>query len=78
MFGNKRDKRERLERIAESVRNAENGRQKVDLARELGVSRSTITKDMGIVEKVTGALFYEDEDERIFWFGRKSRKDNDG
>ena len=67
MFGNKNTKQNRLEKIAELVRNAVNGISKAQLSRKLNVSRGTITKDMGIVEKATGHLFYE-EDEFVHYY----------
>ncbi len=61
MFGNKDKKQSRLEKIAALVRNATAGISQADLARKVGVTRATISKDMGIVEKMTGSLFYEDD-----------------
>lgn len=68
MFGSKQDKRTRLFSISDLVRKAKNGISRADLARELDVSRATLTKDMSIVEKETGALFWEDDDGRLHWF----------
>lgn len=70
MFGNKDAKQSRLERLAATVREASAGISQAELARTTGVTRSTITKDMGVIEEATGELFYE-EDGRLFWFSRK-------
>ena len=68
MFGNKKNKRERLFSIGRLVRDARDGISPAELARELNVSRSTITKDLGIVEQETAARFWEDDDGRLHWF----------
>ncbi len=67
MFGNKHEKQERLFSISRLVRGAKNGISQADLARELGVSRSTITKDLGIVEQATNSRFWEDDNGRLHW-----------
>lgn len=61
MFGNKDKKQSRLEKIAAIVRNAVNGISPAELARKTGVTRATIGKDLGVVERATGSLFYEDD-----------------
>ena len=68
MFGNKKEKKERLFSIGKLVHKAKSGISKAELARELDVSRATLTKDMGIVEKETGAQFWEDDNGRLHWF----------
>ena len=67
MFGNKKSKQNRLKEIVVAVINAANGISKAQLARQLDVSPGTITKDMGIVERATGHLFYE-EDEFVHYY----------
>ena len=68
MFGNKRNKQERLFSISRLVRKATDGVSQAELARELEVSRGTITKDLGIVEKETGSQFWQDDNGRLHWF----------
>lgn len=68
MFGNKRNKKERLFSIGRLVRNAEEGISQAQLARELDVTRATLTKDMGVIEKETGIKFWEDDNGRLHWF----------
>jgi len=68
VFGNKKSKQERLFSIGHLVRGARNGISPAELARKLNVSRSTITKDLGIVERETDAQFWEDDDGRLHWF----------
>jgi len=68
VFGNKKNKQERLVSIGRLVRKAKDGVSRADLSRELGVSRATMTKDMGIVEQETGTRFWEDDNGRLHWF----------
>ena len=72
MFGKKDAKQSRLEKIADAVRNAIGGITQAELARKANVTRSTLTKDMGIIEQATNTLFYEDKG-RLHWFD-----ENDG
>ncbi len=65
MFGNKQNKQDRLWRIVNIVRSS-NGVTKAELASQLGVMRSTITKDMAVVETATGCRFWEDDHGRIY------------
>lgn len=67
MFGNKKDKRKRLRKMAALVKKA-GGISQAELARKLGVSRGTVNKDLGIVQDETGALFWEDEDGNLHPF----------
>ncbi|MGB1253252.1 MAG: hypothetical protein ACPG8W_21750 [Candidatus Promineifilaceae bacterium] len=67
MFGNKQNKLNRLKELATLIFSAPNGKRPAQLARDLGVSRKTIAQDLGIVEKLTGEFFYE-EDEFIFYY----------
>lgn len=67
MFGNKNEKQERLFSIGRLVHRATGGISQAELARHLGVSRATLTKDMGIVERETGVRFWEDDNGRLHW-----------
>ena len=67
MFGNKNNKKERLTSIVKLVRQARNGISSAELAKSLRVSRGTITKDMGIVERETGKRFWEDDNGSFHW-----------
>ena len=58
---------DRLFSIGRLVHRAEEGISQAELARQLGVSRSTLTKDMGIVERETGVRFWEDDNGRLHW-----------
>jgi len=69
MFGNKQAKRERLERMAEAVEQHP-GISQSDLARQLGVPRSTVKRDLPTLEQV-GILLVEDERGRLALFGRR-------
>ncbi len=68
MFGNKKGKQARLSSIGKLVRKAKGGVSQAELAEELGVSRGTITKDMSVVEKETGTMFWQDDNGRLHWF----------
>ncbi len=68
MFGNKKGKKKRLFSISRLVRGAKGGVLQAELAEELGVSRGTITKDMSVVEKETGTMFWQDDNGRLHWF----------
>ena len=67
MFGNKKEKQERLFSIPKLVRKAAEGITQAELARKLNVSRKTIMQDMGHVENVTGSKFWEDDNGRYHW-----------
>jgi DeoR/GlpR family transcriptional regulator of sugar metabolism len=67
MFGNKDEKRNRLQQMATLVQKA-GGITQAELARRLGVTRGTVNKDLSIVQDETGALFWEDEDGRLYPF----------
>ena len=68
MFGNKKGKQTRLFSISKLVHKAKGGVSQAELARELDVSRGTITKDLGIVEREIGVQFWEDDNGRLHWF----------
>lgn len=65
MFGKKDDKIERLLQIGRIIRD-ERGITQADLARRLKVSRSTINKDLSIIQERTGILLAEDENGRLY------------
>ena len=67
MFGNKKNKKSRLQQLAQLVKQSP-GISQAELARRLGVSRGTVNKDLGIVEKETGQRFWEDEDDTLHPF----------
>ncbi len=67
MFGKKKDKQSRLEKMIDLIRNNVGGITRAQLAKELGVSRGTITKDLGVVERKTGKLLYEDDDQIYYY-----------
>jgi DeoR/GlpR family transcriptional regulator of sugar metabolism len=64
MFGDKGEKRVRLERVLALVAQAEGGVRQAELAEALGVSRSTIRKDLATLDE-RGALLAEDDHGRI-------------
>lgn len=66
MYGNKNEKRERLEKIAATVAQAPGGVTQAALARALGVSRATIGKDLTRLE-LLGVRLAEDEHGRLTW-----------
>lgn len=69
MFGDKGKKQGRLAKISALVRAARGGLTQAELARMVGVNRSTINKDLSIIQAQTGALLSEDDNGRIFWAG---------
>lgn len=69
MFGNKRGKKERLERMARIVAR-EKGITQAELARRLDVHRSTVGKDLVALEE-RGVLLAEDERGRLSLFRRR-------
>lgn len=71
MFGSKRKKRDRLATIGDLVRESRDGLTQAELARELGVDRSTINKDLAVIQERSGILLAEDDDGRIFWVSRR-------
>ena len=68
MFGNKQKKVRRLLKIGKILRQSQQGISQADLARELGVSPSTIYKDLAVIQEETGILPAEDDDGRLHWF----------
>ena len=67
MFGNKQNKMSRLFNIGRILKEAEGGVTQAELARQMGVSRSTINKDLTIIQKEAGILPAEDDNGRLFW-----------
>lgn len=70
MFGNKDNKLGRLLKIGHILQEAEDGLTQAELARKVGTSRSTLNKDLAIIQEKTGALVAEDDDGRLRWFER--------
>ncbi len=60
MFGSKQDKIDRLAQIVEILQRSPLGVSQAELASLLGVPRSTITRDLPILEE-RGFLLQEDE-----------------
>ena len=69
MFGNKQAKRARLERMADAV-GQQPGISQSELARQLGVPRSTVKRDLPTLEQA-GILLTEDERGRLALFRRR-------
>ena len=70
MFGDKRAKQARLEQMAEAIEQHP-GISQSDLARQLGIPRSTVKRDLPMLEQA-GILLAEDEQGLLSLFGRKS------
>jgi len=70
MFGNKQAKRERLEQMAETIERQPRISQS-ELARQLGIPRSTVKRDLPTLEHA-GILLAEDERGLLSFFGRKA------
>lgn len=65
MFGNKDEKRSRLEQIVELVAKSSSGITQAALARTLGVGRSTINKDLVTLHQ-RGVRLAEDSKGRLY------------
>jgi biotin operon repressor len=65
MFGNKDEKRSRLEQMVVLVAKSTGGMTQAALARALGVTRSTVNKDLQILEK-RGVRLSQDRRGRLF------------
>lgn len=68
MFGNKKEKMSRLAKIGRILKSAKGGMTQAELARRLGVSRSTVHKDLSIIQEKTGILPAEDDEGKLHWF----------
>lgn len=64
MYGDKREKRARLEKLEELLAASAQGVRQAALARTLGVARSTVRRDLADLEGL-GVLLAEDRDGRI-------------
>jgi len=65
MFGNKDEKRNRLNRMAQVIAHSPQGITQAALARVLGVGRSTVNKDLQVLEK-QGVRLSQDRRGRLF------------
>lgn len=70
MFGQKKAKRQRLEQMADVIEQRPDGISQSDLARQLGVHRSTVKRDLPRLEK-HGILLSEDERGWLSLFRRR-------
>ena len=69
MFGNKQAKQARLEQMAKAIEQHPDITQ-AELAREMGMPRSTVKRDLPAMEKA-GILLAEDARGRLKLFGRR-------
>ncbi len=69
MFGNKKNKLGRLEKIGKLAQRYD-GVTQADLSRELGVPRGTINKDLAVIQEKIGVRLAEDDNGRLYWSGR--------
>jgi DeoR/GlpR family transcriptional regulator of sugar metabolism len=70
MFGNKQDKQKRLERMAKVIETHTGGISQSAIARELGVPRCTVKRDLPALE-AKGILLSEDGRGWLSLFRRK-------
>jgi predicted DNA-binding transcriptional regulator YafY len=68
MFGNKDRKMNRLLRIGQILKRSDEGLTQAELARKANTTRSTLNKDLTIIQEKTGILVSEDDDGRLYWF----------
>jgi predicted DNA-binding transcriptional regulator YafY len=68
MFGNKDKKMNRLLRIGQILKRSDEGLTQAELARKANTTRSTLNKDLTIIQEKTGILVSEDDDGRLYWF----------
>jgi hypothetical protein len=68
VFGEKESKLARLFKIGQVLQGAEDGVTQAELARQVGVTRATIHKDLSIIQEKTGILPAEDDDGRLYWW----------
>lgn len=69
MFGNKQAKRRRLERMADVIEQYPRGISQSELARQMGIPRSTVKRDLPTLEQA-GVLLAEDGVGRLYMFRR--------
>lgn len=69
MFGSKKNKRRRLEQIATMLKEQPEHLTPRDLAKTLGVARTTVSKDLASLED-NGVLLAEDDRARLSLFRR--------
>lgn len=70
MFGSKQEKRDRLQRIVEVLRQHPQGLSQAELARSLNVPRSTIMRDLPLLEEC--GIFLQEDGDKISIFDRNS------
>jgi DNA-binding IclR family transcriptional regulator len=70
MFGSKRAKRERLERMADVIEQYPQGISQSELARQVGIPRSTAKRDLPALEQA-GILLAEDKRGKLSMFRRR-------
>jgi len=68
VFGKKDEKEARLWKIGEILKSAKDGVTQAELARQAGVTRATIHKDLSVIQEKTGILPAEDDDGRLYWW----------
>lgn len=68
MFGSKQQKQDRLQRIVEVLRQYPQGLSQAELARSLNVPRSTVMRDLPLLED-RGILLQEDADKISIFAG---------
>jgi DNA-binding IclR family transcriptional regulator len=69
MFGTKQSKEQRLEQFVDLLEQHPNGLPPIEIARRLGVERSTIHRDLVALEE-RGVLLAEDKRARVSIFRR--------
>ena len=70
MFGNKKDKQKRLAEMAKAIEKHPDGISQSALARQLGVPRCTVKRDLPTLEK-DGVLLAEDKRGWLSFFRRR-------
>lgn len=70
MFGNKKVKRERIEKMAQVIQQSPGGISQSELARQIGAPRSTVKRDLPALER-QGILLAEDERGWLSLFRRR-------
>ena len=70
MFGNKDDKKKRLEKMSRMIEQHPEGISQSELARKLGVPRCTVKRDLPTLEK-SGVLLAENKQGWLLLFRRR-------